>query len=130
GLALSDGVFGARPQLLIGDLNALCPDDYDAARWAEITAQRARNRWEPPRGDTVAALARAGYVDCWRRAGCEGPVATCRFETRVDYIWADPALLERWSLSRCRRLDRDRFASDHRPVAASFQIAALGQRAR
>ncbi len=130
GVALEHGVFGARPDLWLGDFNALCPADYSAADWAEIAAVRARNRWEPPRGDTVAAIEEAGFVDCWRRAGSEGPVGTCRFGTRVDYIWATPALLSRWPLERCRRIERDHCASDHRAVVATLRRAELDELVR
>ena len=107
------------PSVWLGDFNALCQEDYDTRRWALIAAVRVKNRWEAPRTEVVSWMRDAGFVDCWREAGQVGPVETCRFDTRIDYIWADRAFLNDWRLESCEAKPSD--ASDHQLVTATFR---------
>ncbi|MEM7155695.1 MAG: endonuclease/exonuclease/phosphatase family protein [Myxococcota bacterium] len=107
------------PSVWLGDFNALAQEDYNTRRWAEIAAVRVKNRWEAPMTEAVSWMRAAGFVDCWREAGCVGPVPTCRFDTRIDYIWADPAFLRDWTLESCEAKPSD--ASDHQLVTANFR---------
>jgi len=108
-----------RPSLWLGDFNALTREDYSPRAWVQIAQVRERNRWEAPHTQVTAQMKSLGFTDCWEVAGRETPVSTCRFDTRIDYLWADPALLSRWSVSRCRAIPSD--ASDHRMVLLELE---------
>lgn len=82
--------------LLCGDFNALHKPDYSEAQWSRIAAVREKNNWEAPRSALMEGIiSRDGYLDA---AGCRpgapsAPVPpTCRFDTRIDYLLASPAL--------------------------------------
>ncbi|MEO1273370.1 MAG: hypothetical protein AAFX99_35240, partial [Myxococcota bacterium] len=107
------------PEIWVGDFNALTREDYNASAWRDIVAVRKRNRWEAPQTAATEWMRKAGFIDCWRAAGCEGPVSTCRFDTRVDYIWASPDFLDQWALTQCIAVHSD--ASDHKLVRAQFR---------
>ncbi len=62
-----------------------------------------------------------GFTDCWEKAGRPGPLKTCRFDTRIDYVYASPSFLRRHALVSVAHVD-DR-ASDHNMVVAEFQIS-------
>ncbi|CAN0456022.1 unnamed protein product, partial [Ectocarpus fasciculatus] len=116
--AITHGLSGLPPlpTLWMGDFNALRADDYTRRQWAQLAQVRERNRWEAPHTTVTDRMRAAGLVDCWVAAGREGILSTCRFDTRIDYLWADPAFLRVWRLTRCRALASD--ASDHRMVVA------------
>lgn len=61
-----------------------------------------------------------GFIDCWVRAGSPKPIKTCRFDTRIDYIYATPALFRKTDLVDFQIVD-DR-ASDHNMVLATFRL--------
>lgn len=119
--------------ILLGDFNALRPTDYARYRWAEIAAVRARNYWEEPRGELVAALDALGWIDLPRlalagelsRYGAQlvqpmppSLAQTCRFATRVDYAWASAGLAATLASVQVEVLATD--ASDHRPVLVTL----------
>ena len=114
---------GDAPHLLVGDLNALAPDDPVG---------------EPPpgvekRGEAVEGVPRlaigplleAGYVDCYRALHPAEPGYTYLAATpwlRLDYAFASPALAAR--LVECDVVVGDPAgqASDHLPVRAEFRL--------
>ena len=59
-------------------------------------------------------------LDCWELAGKPGPVKTCRFDTRIDYIFANPAVFDHWKLEKVETIDDK--ASDHNLVMATFSL--------
>lgn len=106
--------------VILGDFNSLDVRDYSTARLTSIRADRRHARVEPPKGDVVRRLRRAGWVDLARLAASveEGALPeslreTSAYGTRVDYAWASPLLAS--SLS-ARAMVPDSDASDHRPV--------------
>ena len=44
---------------------------------------------------------------------------TCRFDTRIDYIFANNKWLKTWSIKQLETVDDD--ASDHNMVIATFR---------
>ena len=128
-----------RPDCIIGDFNALTRSDYSRAEWDRIADVRARNAWEPPQthltcqmttpaGQKVA-VGRAnttdrglGYVDARLAARAQlGPRTTCRFDTRIDYVYVDAAALASAEIVSCEHVVAIPHVSDHNLV-----IAALG----
>lgn len=110
-----------RPHLLVGDFNALRPDDPVGTPPPGVV----------PRGEAVAGVPRptlgrllgAGYVDCYRvrhprAAGYTYPAAAPWL--RLDYAFADPTLAAR--LTGCDRVAGAMAAraSDHLPLWATF----------
>ena len=61
-----------------------------------------------------------GFSDCWEIAGCPWPIKTCRFDTRIDYIYANEAFLKDWALQEVKHIDDN--ASDHNMVLATFCV--------
>ena len=57
-------------------------------------------------------------LDCWEQAKKPRPFRTCRFDTRIDYVFATPNLLEKWRLDSVQTITDD--ASDHNMVIATF----------
>jgi hypothetical protein len=49
-------VAGERGVILMGDLNALCADDYDRPEWQQLAKRRAESRWEPPKDRLLKLL--------------------------------------------------------------------------
>lgn len=117
--------------VILGDFNSLDVRDYSTARLTSIRADRRHARVEPPKGDVVRRLRRAGWVDLARLAASveEGALPeslreTSAYGTRVDYAWASPLLAS--SLS-ARAMVPDSDASDHRPVVLDL-TPDLGRR--
>lgn len=112
-----------RPHALVGDFNALRPDDPVG---------------QPPgaeqkRGDAVDGAPRraiqmivdAGYVDCYRQLHPQAPGYTYPSHhpwLRLDYIFASPHLAQR--LLACDIVEQTTTitASDHLPVSADFRL--------
>ena len=64
-----------------------------------------------------------GFLDTWVCAGQPAPIKTCRFDTRIDYIYATEKLITEelgapLRLSSVKHIQDD--ASDHNMVMAEF----------
>jgi exonuclease III len=94
---------------------------------------REEGSWEEPRGEVVRRLDERGWIDLWRLARVESlegyaraldapadhpGLPTCWAGTRIDYLWASPALAGRSRLVRCGTVPSD--VSDHLPVIAEL----------
>jgi len=126
------------PHLLLGDLNALCTDDYDAEEWAEILAMAHGNGWRAPRdADSVRLLHAHGYTDAFRAAsngisaagnGClpSGPwkftAHVDRPMYRIDYAFLSPRFEEALQIRLTRAyVDPGARGSDHLPLVIEFE---------
>ena len=61
-------------------------------------------------------------VDCWETADENtkiGPLKTCRFNTRIDYVFTNESWKRKWKLIKIENID-DR-ASDHNMVMGTFE---------
>ena len=113
-----------RAHLLLGDLNALAPEDYvnqeDAGLRLQadaIAAHLVRDGMQ-----VLPRLFKAGYHDCFARAG-RGPgltYGTTEEKIRIDFCLAAGPLADQ--VTDCYRLDNDevRLASDHFPLLTEF----------
>ena len=70
------------PSILLGDFNSLTKSDYTQKEWAEITKIRKYGQWEIP----VSELTNKLNSD-WLDTGKEKMKITCRYNTRIDYIY-------------------------------------------
>jgi len=107
------------PHIWVGDFNSLTKDDYTVDEWNEITRVRKVNCWERPHVDATEMVKSSGMLDCWELSGKPLPIKTCRFDTRIDYIYVSPTWLDKWNLDLVRTIDDN--ASDHNMVIATFK---------
>jgi endonuclease/exonuclease/phosphatase family metal-dependent hydrolase len=116
---------GNQPHLLVGDLNALHPEDQPNA-----SMYLATEPWE--KGDdldnvhirqAIPLLLSVGYVDCYRELHPATPGYTYKLPTpglRLDYIFASPPLAKRLHASDVVTGGEAEMASDHYPVWVEF----------
>jgi endonuclease/exonuclease/phosphatase family metal-dependent hydrolase len=84
-----------------GDFNSLMRIDYDDATWAQIGQIRQQNRWEGCREEVTAMVtaAEGRLQDAKTPTTFRGNLSTCRFGTRIDYIFITDSLFK-----YCKRL--------------------------
>jgi len=61
-----------------------------------------------------------GFIDCWQSAGKAPPIKTCRFDTRIDYLYASTPFLQNFTVQSVIHVDDS--ASDHNLVLGTFGI--------
>ena len=110
-------------QIWTGDFNALTKEDYSQDSWQTITEVRKRNGWELPKVDLTDTVKQFGFKDTWYLAGCPEPVKTCRFDTHIDYVYANSKLLNHFSVDQVVHVDDS--ASDHNMVVTTFKNTIL-----
>ena len=115
GTIFSEGCF----QIWLGDFNALTLDDYTEDELKEVARVRNEGKWEPPKGELTQKITNEyGFVDTWQDVGGPPPLKTCRYDTRIDYIFANPQLLDVFDVVDVVH-DTDT-ASDHQMVVTKF----------
>ena len=108
-----------RCQIWTGDFNALTIDDYTQDELKEIARIREQNSWEAPKSELTKKITNEyGFVDTRSCVKSCLPIKTCRFGTRIDYIFASPQLLDKFDVIEVIH-DTDT-ASDHQMVVAKF----------
>lgn len=114
----------ARPHLLLGDLNALAPGDYEenpealaALRSVAWTSRVASDAFQ-----VVSRLMRRGYVDAGAASGPEPTFPTSEPLIRIDYIWASAPLAGQIRWCRPWQTEDTDLASDHFPVLAEIDV--------
>ena len=86
---------------------------------------RAASNWEPPRFELTRFMRQElQLTDAWEATGRAGPLGTCRFDTRIDYIMADRAALETGRLCLLRCDTTATTATDHNLVACDLVVSA------
>ena len=119
--------------VVMGDFNALRPSDYGPAALAAIAEKRARHDREEPRGEAVARMDTAGYVDLFRRARAVDDAgyaealarplphearSTCWAGTRIDYVWGSAGLARRFRVRAAEVVETS--ATDHAAVVVDL----------
>jgi len=70
------------PSILLGDFNSLTKKDYTLKEWGEIYKIRKNRCWELP----LTGL--TDYINLeWLDPGAKDKNKTCRYNTRIDYIY-------------------------------------------
>ena len=106
-----------RPRLLVGDLNALQPEDQVGEPPPGVRP-RGEAALGAPR-TTLEPFTANGDVDCYRRFHPEDPGYTYTAEwpwLRLDYAFASPTLAPRIRACDVVRTDEAAAASDHLPL--------------
>lgn len=68
--------------ILLGDFNSLTYNDYNLKQINDITNIRNENNWEIPVYNITE------FINCeWFDCGEKNKKATCKFNTRIDYIY-------------------------------------------
>lgn len=70
------------PSILLGDFNALTRNDYDYSKWSNIYNIREKGKWELPVHILTDSLNML-----WDDSGKDNYSETCRYNTRIDYIY-------------------------------------------
>ncbi|TRY75064.1 hypothetical protein TCAL_00629 [Tigriopus californicus] len=110
-------------KILCGDFNALTQEDYTTKEFKEISFIRDRNSWESPQMKVTKMVKDLGFTDSWERAGKPAPVKTCRFSTRIDYVFVSKQLEKLLKLVEVCHVDDS--ASDHNMVVANLTFKQL-----
>ncbi|MEA3336078.1 MAG: endonuclease/exonuclease/phosphatase family protein [Chloroflexota bacterium] len=114
-----------RRHLLLGDFNALAPQDYEG-RAGDLDDLRDRQETAHMVADglqVVPHILSRGYSDAGA-SGEEGRQPTFPAERpviRIDYVWVSPAMAGAIRSCGRWRTDETAIASDHLPVFADFE---------
>eukprot|EP00095_Tigriopus_kingsejongensis_P006339 maker-scaffold804_size94796-snap-gene-0.18 protein:Tk06339 transcript:maker-scaffold804_size94796-snap-gene-0.18-mRNA-1 annotation:"hypothetical protein GUITHDRAFT_152728" len=107
-------------QIWCGDFNALTFGDYNQEELECITQTRAKNSWELPVEELTQRVNNLGLVDSWAVMSSPPPLKTCRFDTRIDYIFISPTLMADMEIKTVEHIDKD--TSDHNMVLAELVL--------
>lgn len=108
------------PHIILGDFNSLTLEDYSTEKLAEIAKSRKDTFWESPKNTVTTKINKMGYVDVLGEIP-GGMFPTCRFDTRIDYIYL-------YDLEKDFGFDIDYInadisgASDHKPVGVILLV--------
>jgi exodeoxyribonuclease III len=116
------GCVARDPHLLVGDFNALHPDDLVGTPPPHFSDMHRSIDGDPRQA--IRSILAAGYVDCFRACHPDQPgysFPADRAWLRLDYVFASPEMAE--SLAACEIVDGERAlrASDHLPLVAEFR---------
>lgn len=119
---------------LMGDMNALCRDDYAPDYWSDLVECRreAGIATETAVTTVLAAEAREGdrnwgMVDLRSVAGVvlEGPVATSHHGAHIDYVFGSVGARRRWRPVRVAHVEVPDDLTDHALVICDLTPAGL-----
>ncbi|UJR18839.1 hypothetical protein I4U23_021967 [Adineta vaga] len=111
--------------ILMGDMNVLTRDDYSDDYYQEqVVKMRESFQREKPRFDLTKLITDEwNYQDVFKLKNGQikdEQIATCRYGTRVDYIYVRPRDNDQWFLSECSIIDT-KGETDHNAVFAEFK---------
>lgn len=128
--SLAGSIDKARPHIVCGDFNSLLEEDYTPGYLEDISRVRRAGNWEEPRFEVTRRMLQLGYCDVFARLNPKSrdrKRASCRFGTRIDYIWMCPRLVEfvDWEQTKAA-LSGTPQLSDHRAVVLKLVLRASG----
>lgn len=107
------------PTIFTGDFNALTRADYSESEWSEIGQIRSQNLWEECFSEITDKM-RTHCTDAKVSSQeFSGPLSTCRFHTRIDYIYLNPCAQNIFEGTSLKHIDQD--TSDHNMVVAKLK---------
>lgn len=80
------------PVILMGDFNSLTKNDYTDKEWHHIYKIRKYHKWELPVSILTDMISRDFYDTRKLVKAPIGKLETCRFNTRIDYIYVNKYL--------------------------------------
>eukprot|EP01080_Neovahlkampfia_damariscottae_P004043 gene4043-7332_t len=105
------------PNILLGDFNALKIEDYSEEEWSKIVEIRKENKWELPRSDLIHKV-EEDFLDVWSSLTDQKITSTCRFDTRIDYIFFSKMNI--FEIVEFEKIENE--TSDHYPIYMNFRI--------
>eukprot|EP01083_Nonionella_stella_P097072 272891_1 len=121
---IEDNDYKEMPLVLLGDFNALNRRDYDDKRWKEIRFVRQNDNWELPRHELLPMIAKSNFMDCFQifhKGNVRNDNSTCRFDTRIDYVFANRHFLDIFEVINAQHLHHNN-CSDHKMVKITFNL--------
>lgn len=112
-------ILPSSPHLILGDFNSLTFEDYTDEDFAKIEKSRKDSGWERPKNNVTTKMKEIGYLDVLAEVP-NGISATCRFDTRIDYIYLYDSNLD-FGFGEVINADIPG-ASDHKPVGIVLMI--------
>ncbi|CAF0790778.1 unnamed protein product [Rotaria sordida] len=111
--------------IFMGDMNSLTQDDYSNNYFEKnIFELRKKSNWEKPYFDVTQLITNQWlYKDAFKQINPnlkDKQLATCRYGTRIDYIYLHPRIYDSWILKDCSIIDTQN-ATDHNAVFAIFE---------
>jgi len=116
------------PIVILGDFNALTKNDYSKKKWENIYTVRKENKWELPLTiltDRITSNQEDGWnlIDSRKIAKeISGPLTTCRFDTRIDYIYINKNLKKNWNIYKYECINAIPNITDHNLVIIFLKI--------
>jgi exonuclease III len=109
-------------EIVMGDFNAIDENDY-TDEYLEVNIRRRRRRvgLEEPTSECINLMKEQGFIDIWRRVNPElKNVSSCRYGTRIDFIWMRGELKTGWRVKSCEIVPA-KDATDHELVVCVFE---------
>jgi endonuclease/exonuclease/phosphatase family metal-dependent hydrolase len=112
------------PSILLGDFNSLTRSDYNSKEWEKVIQGRVSTNWEYPVSnltDKLKSPENWGLIDI--RNNCKnvlGPIGTCKFNTRIDYLFINKLFLQYWNIYLVKHTITMPIATDHNLVFGIF----------
>ncbi|CAF3626374.1 unnamed protein product [Rotaria sp. Silwood1] len=111
--------------ILMSDMNSLTRDDYSNHYYEKnVFGLRKASKWEKPFFDVTQLITNQwSYTDALKQINPnlkDKQVATCRYGTRIDYIYVHPRINDSWILKDCSIINTQN-ATDHNAVFAIFE---------
>ena len=95
----------------------------DRAATAHTSAMRQTQTKVRPRSPAASTSSSLGFLDCRHIAHVRtGPLSTCRFDTRIDYILLTPALAALCRVQKLAHIIAIPDVTDHNLVAATLKF--------
>ncbi|CAF2587268.1 unnamed protein product [Rotaria sp. Silwood2] len=111
--------------ILMGDMNSLTRDDYSNNYYEKnVLELRKQSNWEKPYFDVTQLITNQwSFKDALKQINPnlkDEQIATCRYQTRIDYIYLRPRINDSWILKDCSIINTQN-ATDHNAVFAIFE---------
>jgi len=112
------------PAVMAGDFNSVTFEDYTTEQFEALARYKKENGREALTNELTNHMKERGYVDCWQVSDTKiGPLATCSYRTRIDYIWASASFTAQFQPKQTEVVEMiERGLTDHNMVVCSFNV--------
>ena len=109
----------------MGDFNSLTRDDYVQKKWNDIIKVRKYAKWEYPVSELTTIITNNWELTDIRKIASNilGPLGTCRFDSRIDYIYVNKMFIRLWENYKIIHTVTMPIATDHNLVSGMFKIS-------
>ncbi len=112
------------PSVILGDFNSLTRKDYSTDEWNDILIKRKINMWELPVSNATEMMTKQyNWRDTRNIAqNVKSDLYTCRFYTRIDYIYINDLITKWWGVQECDHVNAIPNISDHNLVITTLDL--------